>query len=146
MIGRRSFLGFFATAGAATTSAATTTSPTQPESVSLVRLIATPQLFDSKIVRVVGFCRLEFEGNALYLHREDFERVLLTQAVQLDVPWPLPDGYRELTDTYVIVEGRFNSKRKGRTGAYAGEIGDLKRFDRHPSRAEHEALLRLGDR
>ena len=144
MTDRRSFLGLLATTGVSSASTQTTAAQTPPESVSLIRLIANPDIFHSRIVRVVGFCRLEFEGNALYLHREDFERVLLAQAVQLDLSWPLGDKYRELSDTYVIIEGRFNGQRRGRASAYAGEIGSLSRFERYPSRAEHEALLRLG--
>jgi hypothetical protein len=43
------------------------------ELVSLVRLMATPEKYDGKAVQVVGFLRLEFEGNGLYLHQEDYE-------------------------------------------------------------------------
>jgi hypothetical protein len=39
--------------------------------VSVVQLIANPQLFDGKKVRFVGFLRREFEGDAFYLHRVD---------------------------------------------------------------------------
>ena len=34
-----------------------------PADVSLIQLIANPQMFDGKLVRVIGFLRLEFEGN-----------------------------------------------------------------------------------
>lgn len=44
--------------------------PPEPRDVSLVQLIANPGDFHGGLVRVIGFCRLEFEGNALYLHRE----------------------------------------------------------------------------
>jgi hypothetical protein len=37
----------------------------------MIQLIANPQAWDGKHVRVIGFLRLEFEGDALYLHRED---------------------------------------------------------------------------
>lgn len=36
------------------------------ESVSLVQLIANPDKFDDKPVLVMGFLRLEYEGNATY--------------------------------------------------------------------------------
>src|SRR6266850_7297599 len=35
--------------------------------VSLLELVARPELFDGKRVRVTGYVHLEFEGNALYL-------------------------------------------------------------------------------
>jgi hypothetical protein len=42
-------------------------SQTEPLHVSLIQLIANPEKYDGKQVAVVGFLRLEFEGNALYL-------------------------------------------------------------------------------
>ena len=43
---------------------------------SIVELIATPEMFDGKRVRTVGFVHLEFEGNGLYLHKEDWTHSL----------------------------------------------------------------------
>jgi hypothetical protein len=40
---------------------------------SLIELIANPTKFDGKRVRIIGFLRLEFEGNAIYLSKSDFE-------------------------------------------------------------------------
>jgi hypothetical protein len=48
----------------------------QSISVSLIQLIANPERYNGKPVRLIGFLRLEFEGDALYLHREDYERGL----------------------------------------------------------------------
>jgi len=39
--------------------------------VSLVQLIANPAEWDGKRVMVSGYLHLEFEGNALHLHRDD---------------------------------------------------------------------------
>jgi hypothetical protein len=44
--------------------------------VSLIHLIANPEAFDGKPVSVMGFFRYEFEGTALYVHREDYEHAL----------------------------------------------------------------------
>jgi hypothetical protein len=141
MADRRFFLGVLM--GAGVRSAATPSgAEALPRSVSLVALIANPDFFDSQLVRVVGFCHLELEGNALFLHREDSDRVMLAQAVQLDISSPLPAGFRQLSDSYVIIEGRFDAKRKGRARAYAGAIGSISRFEYYPSRAEHEALVK----
>ncbi len=49
----------------------------EPVDVTLVQLIANPEKFDGKSIRVIGFLRLEFEGNVLYLHREDYEHAIL---------------------------------------------------------------------
>jgi len=34
----------------------------QPTDVTLIQLIANPEKFDGKLIRVIGFLRLEFEG------------------------------------------------------------------------------------
>ena len=52
-----------------------------PELVSLIQLISTPKAFDGADVQVIGFLRLEFEGNALYLHKEDFEQRISKNSV-----------------------------------------------------------------
>ena len=39
--------------------------------VSMVQLLATPEKYDGKLVRVIGVGNLEFEGNYLSLNKED---------------------------------------------------------------------------
>jgi hypothetical protein len=39
------------------------------EEVSLIQLIATPERYHGKFVEVIGYMNLEFEGNAIYLHK-----------------------------------------------------------------------------
>src|SRR4051812_30757429 len=51
---------------------------------SLIELIARPELYDGKRVRVAGFADLEFEGNSLYLSREDYVQMLTRNGVWLD--------------------------------------------------------------
>ena len=53
--------------------------------VSLIQLIANPEKYDGKQVQVVGFLRLEFEGNALYLHEDDYTNNLYGNAVGIGV-------------------------------------------------------------
>ena len=38
---------------------------------SLVELIARPELYDGRRVRVIGFVNFEFEGDAIFLSSED---------------------------------------------------------------------------
>ena len=115
-----------------------------PINVSLVQLIATPRDFHGKLVRVRGFCHLEFEGNALYLHRDDPEWGILRNAVWLALDWPpVPDDQKtlraQLSDRYVLVEGVFDAK----SGDFSGSLGDIQRIEPIPSREE---LRRPGSR
>ncbi|TSC77719.1 MAG: hypothetical protein G01um101424_342 [Parcubacteria group bacterium Gr01-1014_24] len=115
----------------------------EAQDVSLVQLIANPSQYDGKLVRVIGFCRLEFEGNALYLHREDFEHSISKNAVWLQVGWPVPENLRAMSDEYVIVEATFSAEHKGHFGAFSGSLDEVKRLDRWGARSETERFMRL---
>jgi hypothetical protein len=86
---------------------------------------------------VAGYCNLEFEGDALYLHEEDFIHNLTTNAVRLGVPPPLRPVVRSSNRTYVAVEGTFVAPRDGEPG-YRGLVGGITRLERVPTRAELE--------
>ena len=111
-----------------------------PIEVSLVHLLADPGRYDGREVVVVGFCRLEFDGNALYLHREDFEQSIVKNAVWLDLDSPIPQTYRDLSDKYVIVEATFNARDKGHEGLFSGELRAIRRMDANMARADIERL------
>src|SRR5258708_16688216 len=55
-------------------------------SPALVELIARPELYDGKRVRVIGFVNFEFEGNGLYVSREDWQRSINRNGVWVDPP------------------------------------------------------------
>ena len=60
----------------------------EPTDVTLVQLIANPDRVDGKLVRVIGFLRLEFEGDVLDLHREDYENEILGHGIWVSVTPP----------------------------------------------------------
>ncbi|RZA00012.1 MAG: hypothetical protein EOP47_15240 [Sphingobacteriaceae bacterium] len=47
---------------------------TDYKNTSIIKLIADPEKYDKLRVRIVGYLNLEFEGNGLYLHKEDYDR------------------------------------------------------------------------
>jgi hypothetical protein len=79
-----------------------------PRLVSLVRLLAVPEAFDRKLVRVAGYCHLEFEGDALYLHREDYSARLPVNAVRLDLGDRTRESFPGRSGHYVLAEGTFS--------------------------------------
>jgi hypothetical protein len=98
--------------------------------VSIIQLIAAPQLYEGKIIRVIGYLHLEFEGNAVYLHREDFEHAILVDAIWINTPNALTKDQREaVNNKYVICTGVFTSKRRGHGGQFSGEISNLNRIE-----------------
>jgi hypothetical protein len=104
----------------------------EPTDASLIQLIANPDKYDGKFVRVIGFVRLEFEGNAMYLHREDYENSLLKNAVWIDPTSEMMKQREKFDKKYVLLEGTFDAKRFGHMGLFSGELHQLKRADVWP--------------
>lgn len=97
--------------------------------VSLISLIATPKDFDGKRVRVIGFARLEFEGNAIYIHREDYLQGITKNGLWLDVELASKKSVTEANNRYVLVEGVFSMKDQGHLGLWSGSIQKVTRMD-----------------
>jgi hypothetical protein len=106
----------------------------QPPDVSMVQLIANPEKFDGKHIRVIGFLRIEFEGNALYFHREDYEIGLLKNAIWVDVTPEMQKQSSKFNMQYVLLEGIFSGSEKGHMDAFSGSIKHINRAMPWPSR------------
>ncbi len=100
-----------------------------PLTVSLVQLIANPHDYDGKVVRVIGFVSLEFEGNAIYLHQDDYKHGIHQNGLWLKVTDDLRTRARELHKKYLIIEGTFDTKLKGHKGLWNGGIREITRCD-----------------
>ena len=95
------------------------------ESVSMVQLIATPEKFDGKTIQVVGFLRLEFEGNALYLHREDYDHGIYRNAIWVD--FPADQDAQKVNGHYVLLQGIFRANLHGHMDLFPGTITKITR-------------------
>lgn len=51
--------------------------------VSMIQPYSTPELFDGKDIRLIGFLHLEFEGDAAYAHQDDFDHSIEKTQLQL---------------------------------------------------------------
>jgi hypothetical protein len=110
----------------------------EPVAVTMVQLIANPQKFDGKVIRVIGFLRLEFEGNALYLHREDFENAILGDSIWVNVNPEITKQSNALNMHYVILEGFFSSRDHGHMSMFSGTITQIRRAQIWPSHRRAE--------
>ncbi len=99
------------------------------KNVPLLRLIAAPEQFDGVLIRTIGFLWLEFEGDALYLHKEDYENAIIKQSVWLDFPSGPSAEQRALRGNYVLVEGVFIADRSGHLGMHTGTIEKINRLE-----------------
>jgi len=85
----------------------------------MVQLLANPEKYDGKHVRVVGYLHFEPEANAIYLHREDVEHHLIRNGVWLS----LADGvsFDGCQDAYVLIEDVY-PRNTGAQSAWSGTI------------------------
>lgn len=107
-----------------------------PTGVSLIQLISNPDRYDGKVVRLEGFLRLEFEGNALYLHQEDDDRMLTKNAIWVDANAGMMQRRNDLNQKYVLLEGTFDAKDHGHMGLFSGSLHKVKRADVWLSRTD----------
>ena len=98
---------------------------------SLIQLIATPERYDGKVVQVTGYCNLEFEGNALYLHQDDQRYGNTKNGIWLHVDEKIKRN-PTLRKTHCIVRGVFSSKNHGHMGLFSGELSNIERYDTWP--------------
>jgi hypothetical protein len=102
--------------------------------VSIIRLIASPKEFDGMIVRVEGFMHLQFEGDAIYLHKEDYDRTLTKNGLWLGATGAMRNEMLKMNDCYVLIEGEFSSGDHGHMGLWSGAILDVSRSARESQR------------
>jgi hypothetical protein len=99
------------------------------QDVSLLQLIAQPEKFEGKRVRFIGFVRIEFEGNAIYLHREDFDHGITKNGLWVALPADMTKQQQdEVNMHYVICVGVFTAKWQGHMGLFSGEIRNVRRL------------------
>lgn len=95
---------------------------------SLIQLIAHPSSFHGKKVRVIGYLVIEFEGDALYLHEQDFRHSLSANGLALAIPenWPPKDTLCR-SESYALLEGTFDAQNMGHGGLFTGGLKDVTR-------------------
>lgn len=101
------------------------------ENTSLIRLIATPEKYDGKTIQVIGYLHLEFEGNAIYLHKEDYENGLSENSfwVSFSKQITKQKNIMDFSDKYVIIIGTFKMDDKGHMGMFGGTLENIVRLD-----------------
>ena len=107
----------------------------EPEPVSIVQLLATPARYEGRLVQVRGVAHFEFEESALYLHREDADHMNSANGLWLEA-----GGHDDLSDVFVLVEGRFTARSHGHLGAWPGEIDHVTRLERAGTRKDYSHI------
>ena len=112
------------------------------EHVTLLQVLARPEKYDGKEIQIIGYLRLEFEGNCLYLHKEDYDHAIIGNDIWVDVTEKIERQKRALNDRYVIIQGIFDAKRLGHMGLSSGTLKDITRCDAWGPGVDHGLLER----
>ncbi|MBI5874925.1 MAG: hypothetical protein HZB81_03620 [Deltaproteobacteria bacterium] len=102
----------------------------RPEAVSIVQLLANPEKYQGHLVMVTGFCRIEFEGNAIYLHQDDYTYGNTKNGIWLGID--RQEVRFKFEKGHCLVVGRFDAKNQGHMGLFSGALNDIKRFESWP--------------
>ncbi len=113
---------------AAVTLLSTSARSAEVRKVSMIQLIANPEKYEGARVRIKAFLNLEFEGNALYLHREDFEKSIAENAIWIELTDKQLLASTRLSGGYTLVEGTFSAKERGHFGMFSGSIRQVTRI------------------
>ncbi len=99
--------------------------------VSLIKLITTPEKYHGKRIQVKGYLKIQFEGNAIYLHKEDRVNFLTKNAFWVEFSDKLTEKVnpQDYSEQYVIIIGTFNMKSLGHMGLFSGTFENIIRLD-----------------
>jgi hypothetical protein len=100
------------------------------QDVSLITLIANPEVNEGKKVRVIGYLNLEFEGNALFLNKSDYDQSISKNALWIQMSRDsanMPD-IKKCSKHYVLLEGTF-STMEGHMNMCSGSIENISRLE-----------------
>lgn len=93
--------------------------------VQISELMADPQRFEGQRVRVVGYLRLQFDRNALYMTRDDYNNSVAEHALWLDLKNSQLRSSSKLNNGHVTVEGVFGPADKVHGGPWAGALKEV---------------------
>jgi hypothetical protein len=97
--------------------------PVLNDRVPLVALIANPSLYDGRYVETFGYLNLEYEGDALYVGKDDFEAFATQNAIWFDGPKAADTKARRALDRhYVHASGTFHAHRNGHLDQWRGTL------------------------
>jgi hypothetical protein len=93
----------------------------------LIKLIANPDKWNGKRVRVMGYLHLEFEGNGIYVSKADFDNDVVKNGLWVTLDENQKEQAKDANDGYVLIEARFDGNNYGHMGLWSGALWDVTR-------------------
>jgi hypothetical protein len=102
--------------------------------VTLLQVLSNPQKYHGQELQLIGFLHIEFEGDGLYLHKEDFDHGIVGNMIWVHVTEEMNKKKDKLNDRYVIIRGVFDANDHGHMGLFSGALKKITRCDAWPDR------------
>ena len=97
------------------------------QTISLVALLSDPAKHTGQFVRITGYLHLIYEGDGLFLHKEDYRQWIPANAIGLSIP--ARDMNKSLNHEYVTVLGQFSGDPKLEHPIYGSRVLRVCRFE-----------------
>ncbi len=95
----------------------------EPAEVSMTGLISNPGHYDGVKVRVIGYMKLQFEGDRLCVSREISEIFDGQSCLWIDRTASMPPVQAQ----YELIEGTFSAREHGHMGLFGGALKNITR-------------------
>ena len=98
--------------------------------VTMLELIVNPHKYHGELIRVSGVGQLEFEGDCIFLSKEDY-KYYTDKCIWVDLSdraTPYEEA-KKFNGRYVIVEGIYDMYDKGHFGMFCGTIKNATRYE-----------------
>jgi hypothetical protein len=104
---------------------------------SIIQLIAVPDHYHEKQIRIEGYLVVERENNAVYLSYDDARHMITANAIWISfegakhrlMNQEIKLAYKEISDRYggryVSLVGTYDAKHKGNHDTFAGTVRDV---------------------
>lgn len=93
-----------------------------PYAKSLTELLSNPQYYNDEPVQITGFLNLGFEGDALYINKDDCKEHRFDKAVWVHLNHKTFNSASIYNKHYVIIEAVFDGNDHGHMGVFAGAL------------------------
>ncbi|HEY6129078.1 MAG TPA: hypothetical protein VIW23_12935 [Candidatus Acidoferrum sp.] len=100
-------------------------------SASLIQLIANPEKYDGRQLEVIGFLRLEFEGDRIYLHEDDYKYNIGDNGIRIGLTKKQRQDFENRNMHYVFLVGTFKAGKGGTSNAN-GSIVNITKIEIWP--------------
>lgn len=101
--------------------------------VGLRQLLAIPNAFDGKNIRVQGVVNFDAHGAYLSLFQQDYKNLDLSSQIIIHMTEAQSEKFKQLKSFYALIYGQFSVEQaQGRVASYIGyiEANEINRFVR----------------